>query len=447
MLFINRDLELQAINRDLSDNKLSITIVYGRRRIGKTWLLKKVMQEHPDSIYIFVMEGPPRMLIEIFREKISEKCSVSESRSWTGILEQLSDCLSNKKPFILIIDEFQRLGGDFASALQYYYDTNTNKPIKFILSGSSVSVVDRLVGSLGPLFGRSRIIRLGGFGFLESYIYLREKLGANVIDSFKIYSILGGSPYNLSLATTADWNRIASNEVHSIYGRLYEEPLYTLSSETREPGVYLGLLEAASGRGASYSKLASITGKTSLKRYIEVLSSLGILRKITPYGYDPRKTRNTWYYVSDPYWDYWLKEIYPRRMEAELTGKVPINEQKVEEHFSIWFERVARDLLTIIHGKPAVPWWRKDVEIDAVIKGDDGLKVYEIKYSIPDSRSLERIVRSLKIKAARIGEPIESIELITLKDDQEKNIIKTHTLEELVELSLKKKKIRIENIN
>ncbi|MCE4605919.1 MAG: hypothetical protein F7B59_01110, partial [Desulfurococcales archaeon] len=340
---------------------------------------------------------------------------------------------------------FQRLGSGFVSSLQYYYDTGTSKPVKIVLAGSSVSVVDRLAGSLGPLYGRARLVQLRGFGFLESYVYLEKKLDTTPLEAFRLYSVLGGSPYNLSLAHTKDWRIVAREEIHSIFGRLYEEPLHVLNSETREPGVYLGILEAASGRGSSYSKLASITGKTSLKRYIETLMSLGVLRKTTPYGYNPVKTRNTWYHVSDPYWDYWLKTIYPRRMEAELTGEVPVDEELVGKHFSIWFERTVRELLTIMYNTHVKPWWRRDVEIDAVVKGRTGVIAYEIKYKKLTKREVEKILETLKLKTVNIGEPIEKLGVISLDTPKPSGIqAETYSFEELVRRALTIKQVRIE---
>ncbi len=447
MLFVNRDREIQAVEKDLSKPGLSITILYGRRRIGKTWILRKIMKKNPNSIYIFVPEAPPQILFKMFQEKLREKCGQIEARSWIGLLEELGTKTRGAEPCILLIDEFQRLGPGFISALQYYYDTNRDKHVKLILAGSSVSVVERLSGSLGPLYGRARLIPVKGFSFIESYIYLKNRTNADPLEAFKLYSVLGGSPYNLSLAHSRDWRIVAREEIHNIYGRLYEEPLHTLNSETREPGVYLGILEAASGRGAGYSKLAGVTGKTSLKRYIETLTSLGVLGKITPYGYNPSKTRYTWYYVSDPYWDYWLRTIYPRRMEAELTGEIPVDEEFSAEYFSVWFERVGRELLSIIHGSHVKPWWRKDIEIDAVLKGEKGVKVYEIKYRKLGRREIMRTLEALHAKSAKLGEPVESIGVVAIEAYKPKELqAEVYGFRELLKKALDKRRVSVEEL-
>lgn len=72
-----------------------------------------------------------------------------------------------------MIDEFQRLGKGFASHLQSFMDAYPGTPLKLVLLGSAVSVVERLAGPLGPLYGRCVTVKLGGFGFLEAYTYLR----------------------------------------------------------------------------------------------------------------------------------------------------------------------------------------------------------------------------------------------------------------------------------
>ncbi|MEB3758721.1 MAG: hypothetical protein GSR87_02545 [Desulfurococcales archaeon] len=89
MLFVNRDREIQAVEKDLSKPGLSITILYGRRRIGKTWILRKIMKNHSNSLYIFVPEAPPQILFKMLQEKLREKCGHIEARSWIGLLEEL----------------------------------------------------------------------------------------------------------------------------------------------------------------------------------------------------------------------------------------------------------------------------------------------------------------------------------------------------------------------
>ncbi|MCE4617403.1 MAG: ATP-binding protein [Desulfurococcales archaeon] len=443
-IFVNRDSELDILFKETSMPGLRTIIIYGRRRIGKTWLLKAFKTLHKNIHYILVPEAPTKTLLQIIAQRLQPVCHVDDAKNWEEILEKLASCAREQHTIILVLDEFQRLGPSFAVALQLLHDTDPDAPLKIILSASAVSATERLAGPLGPLYGRSRLIPIRGFNLLEAYTYLHEKLGAKPLQAFRLYAILGGSPFNLSLADTLDWRQIALDHIHSLYGRLYEEPIHTLNSETREPGTYLAILHTASGTGAPYKKIAQITGRTSLTKYIETLKSLGLITRLTPYGSKP-STRTSWYHITDPYWDYWIQNIYPYREEAELLGVTPLRLQQTQKHFSMWFEREARKLLSIIHKSPAKPWWRRDIEIDAVVPFQDGVKVYEIKYAELDENQTYRLLGALKNKAKHLNQRIASLGIIAIKTPEIPGA-ETWTLEKLLYKALQKKRVSIHRV-
>ena len=442
-LFVDRDDVLNALANEFREDGLRLAIVFGRRRVGKTWLAKELMNE-VGGHYAFIPECDEASALGILNLKLSRFCSGLVADSWEAMLNGLVSCAVKSGGLILIIDEFQRLGKGFASQLQALVDSSPDAPLKLLLLGSSVSVIERLAGPLGPLFGRGLTIRLSGFGFLESYVYLRERLGASLLNAFKLYSLFGGSPYNLSLIRSSDPASEVLNHIHSVYGRLYEEPILTLASETRELGVYSLILSAiASGRN-SFSKLAQVVRRTSLIKYLELLRGLGILERLVPAGENPARTKKARYVITDPYWDYWFKAIYPRREEAEINGYIELDNELLQHHFSEWFERVVRELLSKTYGVHFKPWWSKEVEVDAAAIINGEAVMYEVKYSTIDEKEAKKELRKLELKAKRFPHRVGEIGLIA--KEIEGNPERTISFAQLVSNALRKTKIQIKHL-
>ncbi|BES81872.1 hypothetical protein PABY_14390 [Pyrodictium abyssi] len=398
------------------------------------------------GVYVFIPEAEERLLLRLLRSRLSTLCEGLSGSSWEGLLTGLAECAEQRGELLLVIDEFQRLGPGFISHLQLLADTLPDSPLKLVLLGSAVSVIDRIAGALGPLYGRCVLVKLAGFRFLEAFVMLRERLGASPLQAFETYSVFGGSPYNLSLVETLDWRREAKRHIHSVYGRLYEEPLHVLSSETREPGVYASILEAIARGRRSFSEIAQVVHRTSLVKYLEVLRNLGIVERVVPAGENPLRTKKAQYVIGDPFWDYWFKMVYPRRDEAELSGEVGLDEEGVRLHMSEWFERVARELVSRLYGVKASPWWSREVEIDVIAPTSRGAYVFEIKYREVDSSEAERLLRSLEAKTTRLPMKMAGVGLIALRAEHPGGDYIVMGFDELVEAALAKSSVRVERL-
>ena len=442
-LFVDRDAVLEVLERELSEPGFRVVIIYGRRRVGKTWLATVLLQRVRGQ-YVFVPEGDEGTLLRWVASKLSGVCGDINSDSWEGLTKGLTSCASRLGGLVLVIDEFQRLGKGFASHLQALIDAYPDAPLKLVLLGSAVSVIERLAGPLGPLYGRCVTVKLGGFGFLESYVYLREKVGASVHDAFRLYALFGGTPYNLALTESTDYLLEALKHIHSRYGRLYEEPLHLLASETRELGVYVSILAAIASGKNSFSRLAQVVRRTSLIKYLEVLRGLGLVKRVVPAGENPLRTKKAKYLITDPFWDYWFKAIYPRRDEAEVTGQVRVDNELLRNHLAHWFEEVARELLSKTLKSPVKPWWSKETEVDAVALTGEGAMLYEVKYAKVDERTAERELRRLKAKAQLLPYPIIKTGIVAREVIG--NPRDTVTLEQLVEQALRVSKVSVAHI-
>ena len=163
MKFYNRENELQRLH-DICERSYSnaqMTVVTGRRRIGKTQLLLKATENQP-TLYFFIARKAENLLCLDFQQEIAEKLGVTllgETSSFAKLFEYLMK-LSIETPFNLIIDEFQEffnVAPAVYSEMQHYWDINKDKSrINLLLSGSVQSLMYKIFQSTKePLFGRA----------------------------------------------------------------------------------------------------------------------------------------------------------------------------------------------------------------------------------------------------------------------------------------------------
>lgn len=172
MRFYNRDTEL-AMLEDIQKNSLAnaqMTVVIGRRRIGKTKLLFKATEGQP-TLYFFIARKTENLLCQDFQEEIASVLGVpmlGKADSFRSIFAFLME-LSKQKPFNLIIDEFQEfynVNPSIYSDMQNLWDQHKDKSkINLYLSGSIYSLMHKIFESYKePLFGRAtNIINLHPF--------------------------------------------------------------------------------------------------------------------------------------------------------------------------------------------------------------------------------------------------------------------------------------------
>jgi len=212
MKFYNRENEIAELRRirDLSFNRNShMTVVTGRRRIGKTSLIKKAFEDgDTPMLYFFTGRKAEAALVEDFVSEIRTKLNAYVPDGFTtvaGVLRHLLE-LAKTMRFTLVIDEFQEfmtVNPSLFSDLQnlwdsYRYDTNIN----LVLSGSVLSMMRRIFNDAHePLFGRSdNIINLCPFKIsVIKQIQSDYNPDYSSEDLLALYAITGGIPKYVEL--------------------------------------------------------------------------------------------------------------------------------------------------------------------------------------------------------------------------------------------------------
>ena len=375
-MFVGRKSELQLLNSLNSSGKFEFLVLYGRRRVGKTSLLKEFSKDN-NLIFFSAQEKNDSLNLQDFSRTVQiflEGHSFSSFESWQKAFEYI-DYKSSEKHTTIIIDEFPFIAAEnpsVKSILQHTIDHLwKNKNIFLILCGSSVSFMENdVMGYKSPLYGRSTSqLELLPFDYLDSAEFFKNYTAE---DKLAAYGILGGIPCYLQ-AFNADKsirNNIATNILRT-GAFLTEEPQSLLKMELRDPAVYNSIFEAIAN-GAS--RMNDITTKihedaSKCSKYLKTLIDLKLISRNTPCGED-ESSRKTLYTISDNFFLFWYRFIFTEKSYYELIGEEAAAEEitapeSFNDYMGLNFEKICQQYmirLAKLRKLPFIPhkigkWW------------------------------------------------------------------------------------------
>lgn len=367
MKFVDRIDEAARLKDALAREKSSLVVMYGRRRLGKSTLIKRVLSENDVYFLADRSEGQhqrallAKVIAQVFPD--FEKLSYPDWESMFRAVNYRTD-----KCFTLCLDEFPYLveqSPELPSVLQKLVD---EKQLKYnlVLCGSSQNMMYGLfLDSTAPLYGRAdEIMRLTPIRLP----YIQEALNLNAMNAIEEYAVWGGVPRYWELRE----NRISLDDamwhnILSVNGALYEEPIKLFQDDVKDI-VKTSTIMSYIGTGAN--RLSEIAARcnepaTNLSRPLKKLVDLGFLEKDVPFGIDEKNAKKSLYKIADPFMAFYYKFVVPNRSFIELGRRLPI-EQALAAHFpeyvSMHWEKLCRDAVTgnmvngIVYGK-VKRWW------------------------------------------------------------------------------------------
>jgi AAA+ ATPase superfamily predicted ATPase len=394
-MFVNRKKELQLLEEEYLSNEFKFTVIYGRRRVGKTTLLKKYISSKPYIYFLVTLESFPvvirrfkNMVADFFNDEFLKEI---ELKSFEQIFSYLAKQNLSKK-VIIVIDEFQYLGKldkSIPSQFQYIIDEILkSKNIHLVLCGSIISMMyEQTLSYNSPLYGRrTSSIKLDALSFEHLSAFFPTK---NEIELIELYAVLYGVPKYLELFKESDtiFKAIERNILDK-NAFLYEEPRFILQNEVNEPMTYFSILEIiANGE----HKLGNIAGKLNknvqnITSFISKLIELEIIYKDVPITEKlPNKSRKGLYFIKDNFFRFWFSYVLPYKSQLEL-GNTNYAMVKIKENFSGFVAKIYEDLAVeyTLKNYPLLKagrWWSKDEEIDVVGVSEKFMLVGECKYS------------------------------------------------------------------
>jgi uncharacterized protein len=302
----DRDEEWEALDRHVIEGRARFGVVTGRRRVGKTFLLRRLAEQHR-GLFVSCLIEEREPALRRFAEALGRHHGVplGPPVDWAAAFAQ-----ATSGPLavpLLIIDELPYLlahSPEIESVLQHVVDESRDRAgTRIIVSGSSLAVMGGLLGEGRPLRGRAELsLNLQPFDYRTAAAYW------GIDDpslAFRVHAVLGGSPGYRPLAvdppaTVRGFDRWLKQSILNPAAALYREDSYLLSEDRRlaERSGYSSILRAVAGGERRPSRIAGRVGKaqTSLSHAFAVLVEAGFLRSENGLlsGRDPL------YYLADP---------------------------------------------------------------------------------------------------------------------------------------------------
>jgi AAA+ ATPase superfamily predicted ATPase len=324
MMFIGREQEIQVLNEMYESGKLEVAVIYGRRRVGKTELIKHFCEDKRTIFFTGVENSASYNLnafvgsVFAFRSE-SDKRMITKTvpRDFMQLLDVISETAKQEK-VVLVIDEYPYLAKSekaFSSLLQKYIDEDFKETdLMIILCGSSMSFMERQVlSSKSPLYGRRTAqLKIEPFSYLDAV-----KFVPNYSDEDKMltYGIFGGTPFYLA---QIDREKSLKDNVANLFfkqsGLLFEEPDNLIKQELREPQMYNAIITAIANGNTKISEIANKVNKPAnlCDKYIKKLISLDLIKKEKPIG--NRNSAKSIYVLDDNMFRFWFRYVQDNLM-------------------------------------------------------------------------------------------------------------------------------------
>ena len=411
-IFVNRVEELNILEQRYQSNQPEFLIIYGRRRIGKTEIIKQFAKDKT-HFYFLARKEPIQLEIDRFKNKFAEKFNIylEKTTDFQNLFQQIIKKIHLSKKFIFIIDEFPFLIESYKpipSIFQHIWDeTLKDKNIFLILCGSSVGMMEtQVLGYKSPLYGRRTgqlKIQPMKINHLKEFLphYTTEKL-------LQTYGAVGGIPFYLrEFNSKKSFIENIQNTFFNKSNILHQEAEILLKEELREPNTYLNILKAIIDGATKLSEISSksLVDITNINKYIAVLEQLKLVKKEYPIT-QPFKKRNFIYKIDDNYFKFWLSYVYPYKeeIEEEPESVVEIVKADYPSYMGHIFEEISRLMirkLTKIEFIRTGKWWYKDKEIDLVALNEHTKEImfFECKWKKLGYQECLKILEELQEKA------------------------------------------------
>lgn len=328
MKFLGREKEILDLEKEYARDG-GFVVIYGRRRIGKTTLIKQFIKSKTAFYFLATKEVESQsmkrfagVIARTTGNSVLQKAAFSD---WLDLFQAVADYRSNEKK-VLVIDEFPylvKVNDSFPSILQNAWDEILNDSnVMLILCGSLISMMKKHALSYeSPLYGRRTAqMRIAPLPFTT--VYENQKLSFE--EAAEQYSITGGVPKYMEFFSDGQplYEQIKEN-VLSKNSFLYEEPNFLLTDEVQVPTNYFSIIKVIADGNHKLGTIAGILGleTSALTPYLKTLSELGFIEKQVPVTEkNAEKTRKGLYFISDNFLRFWFRYVYPYKGELEIDN-------------------------------------------------------------------------------------------------------------------------------
>lgn len=406
MKFIGRKREMEKLESEYSRDS-SFVVIYGRRRVGKTTLIKEFLKDKTAFYFLATEEIESQSMKRLAGvvARTTKNCLLQNATftDWLDLFQVIADYEPEKKK-VFVIDEFPYLvktNSAFPSILQNAWDeVLKDKKVMLILSGSLIGMMQKHALSYdSPLYGRrTSQMRLAPLLFTDIYVVR----SLSFTESVEQYAVTGGVPKYLEFFEDGrELTEQIKDAVLSKNGFLYEEPFFLLKSESMTAVNYFSIIKAIADGNHKIGKIAGALGieSSKLTPYLSTLSDLGFVEKRTPVTEkNPEKSRKGLYFIADNFIRFWFKYVYPYKGELELDNmQIVLEEMKKDfetKFVAFAYEDICKDIFANLCKRGVVDfvpsrigaYWLNDytgdTEIDVMAVDNQNKRIFagECKY-------------------------------------------------------------------
>lgn len=366
-MFIGRKRELTLLNKLNNRSGAQFLILYGRRRIGKTSLIKHWDTTHGSqqrSLYWMATQTSTARQLRSFSQAIlryaNPQAHIEPSfsyQSWETAFAQVAQ-LAQQSRFVLILDEFtyvMQANSEVPSILQKLWDHQLKTTNLFlILTGSLAGIIQRAaLDYQSPLYGRATArLKLQPLPFAALSHFLPNM---NTEQRIAIYALTGGIPAYIEQFD--DRLNIIDNLTERIVSPaniMLNDAVFLLREQLDEPRNYIGVIESIAAGAHRLGEIARMTGIAAnhVPKYLTVLRELGYVERIVPATVRrPEQSKKGRYVLRDPYLHFYFRFLQPYLGEIEY-GRVASVVDYLYAHLVDFigthtFEELAREWVNI----------------------------------------------------------------------------------------------------
>lgn len=428
-MIIGRIKELELLQNAVHDDHSHFIAVYGRRRVGKTFLIREAYNYRFTFQHAGASEGGMKEQIFAFEASIKDAGgSVHKTRkNWMEAFEDLKDLIraSQEKKKIIFIDELSWMDtqkSDLLVALEHFWNSwaSGRKDVILIICASATSwMLSKVIHNKGGLYNRlTEQIKLEGFTLAECEEYVKSagiSLTRNQI--LQYYMIFGGIPFYWGFVRKGlSVHQNIDEALFSKSAPLKDEYKYLYASIFKNPTVHIKIVETLAKKKVGMTREELIEGSGipnsgDLTAKLEELESCGFIRKYTSFG---MKSKNSVYQLIDHFTLFYFQFLENKPTDEHFWSN-QINTPSVNVWQGLAFERVCLDHIRQIKQKLGISgvqtdinsWYcKRDIQkgihgsqIDLlIVRKDQVINLCEMKYAGSEFTITEEMDTSMRNK-------------------------------------------------
>ena len=406
-MIIGREAEWDFLNSHYQSEESRILVLYGRRGLGKTTILKDFIANKSYFYYLARSCSEKEQRLQWGRELRQKGISLSADPDFEELLDK--SCYKDTKgKKILVLDEFQYFvksdSSFFSELIQFIKATQEFEPIMVILISGAVGWVENI---MIRKIGRGALSLSGVWKVREMKYAGLRRLFPEFTDSeaVAIYGILGGNPgLWKSFLPGKSLEENITQTVLEPFGGLREEPESWLSEELRETAVYQTILSALASGLTKLNDIHVHTGfsRAKISVYLKNLMELDLVDKLSSYetaGY--ANSQKGIYRISHPFVDFYFRVIFPNQSALELLSTEEFYAVYVKNAIYFYeeqaYERICREYLKK-YCEDLGEWWGKEGKIPFLGRKKSGetFAAFSRYHTIPTSEELLQFCKNLR---------------------------------------------------